>query len=305
MESKFYYKIGNNIRCLREAFDLTQEELANGIGVVKHAVSQYETGASIPKKDILIKIAKFFHITETELLQNDYSKFKKVVDTPINNDEYNKKMFEKLFPLVSSKSSRKNNNFEKAYKHHKKICDVICSDVIAEDIDETSIEECMNLYKKARDEGIIEACANHLWLICYIGFLISFCDSRTVEAAKKLKRKDIDVKSFFMNAYLTSQNNKEDGGKTLIDDKEDMEKKESKKFFWEEFAVDFYVNIRKLKLNSKYSDLGDYYLAIAYVFDIICNGMSREQNSAIGSEMLSVFSLMGNEYADLSSRHNQ
>ena len=57
--------------------------------------------------------------------------------------------------------------------------------------------------------------------------------------------------------------------------------------------------VRKLKLNSIYADLGDYYLAIAYVFDMVCNGMSSEQNCAVGSEMLSVFSLMGNKYARL------
>lgn len=108
------------------------------------------------------------------------------------------------------------------------------------------------------------------------------------DAVERLKQGRIGVKEFFKEGYLTP-----------FDTKDDPNKQENKKEFWEEYAVDFYVNIRKLKLNLLYADLGDYYLAISYIFDIVCNGMSSEQNSAIGSEMLSVFSLMGNKYARL------
>ena len=70
MDYKVYYRIGNNIRCLRESFGLSQEELAFEIGIGKSAICQYETGTSIPVRDVLIKIAKYFHVTETDLLQN-------------------------------------------------------------------------------------------------------------------------------------------------------------------------------------------------------------------------------------------
>ena len=68
MENKLYYKIGANIRGLRTAFGLSQEELALEIGISKQAVSKYEMGDGIPERDHLIKIAKYFKITENEFL---------------------------------------------------------------------------------------------------------------------------------------------------------------------------------------------------------------------------------------------
>ena len=288
MDYKVYYRIGNNIRCLRESFGLSQEELAFEIGIGKSAICQYETGTSVPVRDVLIKIAKYFHVTETDLLQNDYSNFRRMTDAPINEFEYNKDMFEKLLPLVSSESSMDNENFRQAYEFHNQVCNLIGSGATVDSFDETLIDKCIELYKKASDEGVIEANANYLWWICFFGFLTSFCDSRMYGGVERLKQGRIGVKEFFKEGYLTP-----------FDTKDDPNKQENKKEFWEEYAVDFYVNIRKLKLNLLYADLGDYYLAISYIFDIVCNGMSSEQNSAIGSEMLSVFSLMGNKYARL------
>lgn len=288
MDNKVYYKIGNNIKCLRESFGLSQEELALEIGIGKSAICQYETGTSIPVRDVLIKIAEYFHVTETDLLQNDYSGFRKMTDAPINEIDYNKDMFEKLLPLVTSESTMNNRNFKQAYELHNQVCTLIGSGTAIEGFDETLIEKCIELYKKASDEGIIEANANYLWWICFFGFFTSFCDSRMFDAVERLNQGRIGVKEFFKEGYLTP-----------FDSKDDSNKQENKKEFWEEYAVDFYVNVRKLKLNSVYADLGDYYLAIAYVFDMVCNGMSSEQNCAVGSEMLSVFSLMGNKYARL------
>lgn len=293
MDNKVYYKIGNNIKSLRESFGLSQEELALEIGIGKSAICQYEMGSSIPVRDILIKIAKYFRITETELLQNDYSNLKKMIEAPLDEIEYNNNMFNKLLPLVYSKSAIENDNFKQAYEIHKHICVLIGEGTNNQDFDEALIDECIELYKKACDEGVIEANANYLWWICFFGFIISFCDLRMFEAINNLIKRKISVKEFFKKGYLTPS-----------DIKEDSNQQANKQEFWDEFAVDFYVNIRKLKLNSSYADLGDYYLAIAYTFDMVCNGMSSEQNSVIGREMLSVFSLMGNEYADLNKNHN-
>ncbi|MBQ3099746.1 MAG: helix-turn-helix transcriptional regulator [Clostridia bacterium] len=60
-------KISEKIRSKRRERDLTQEELANILGVTKAAVSKWENEESYPDITMLPKIAQLFHITMDEL----------------------------------------------------------------------------------------------------------------------------------------------------------------------------------------------------------------------------------------------
>jgi transcriptional regulator with XRE-family HTH domain len=60
-------KIGEKIRSKRRERDLTQEELANILGVTKAAVSKWENEESYPDITMLPQIAQLFHITMDEL----------------------------------------------------------------------------------------------------------------------------------------------------------------------------------------------------------------------------------------------
>ena len=60
-------KIGEKIRAKRRERDLTQEELANILGVSKAAVSKWENEESCPDVTMLPQIARLFHITIDEL----------------------------------------------------------------------------------------------------------------------------------------------------------------------------------------------------------------------------------------------
>ena len=64
-------KIGEKIRAKRRERDLTQEELANILGVSKAAVSKWENEESYPDITMLPQIAQLFHITMDELF--DYT----------------------------------------------------------------------------------------------------------------------------------------------------------------------------------------------------------------------------------------
>ncbi len=64
-------KIGEKIRAKRREHDLTQEELANILGVSKAAVSKWENEESYPDITMLPQIARLFHITMDELF--DYT----------------------------------------------------------------------------------------------------------------------------------------------------------------------------------------------------------------------------------------
>lgn len=54
---------GTRLKELRKSKNLTQQELAEAIGLVKSSISAYEKDLKYPSIDILIKLSKFFGIS--------------------------------------------------------------------------------------------------------------------------------------------------------------------------------------------------------------------------------------------------
>ena len=75
---------GKKLKALRTGQKLTQQQLADRIGVAKSVVSYYESGDRYPSYDVLVKIAKIFHTTTDYLL--DVSK-ESVIDVTGLSDE--------------------------------------------------------------------------------------------------------------------------------------------------------------------------------------------------------------------------
>lgn len=63
--------IGNNISALRKQKGITQEELANVLGVSAQAVSKWENNSSCPDVALLTKIADYFGVTVDALLRSN------------------------------------------------------------------------------------------------------------------------------------------------------------------------------------------------------------------------------------------
>lgn len=59
---------GNTLRGLRVRNGLTQQQLAEKLGLTKSVISAYETGLRMPSYDILISIATIFKVTTDYLL---------------------------------------------------------------------------------------------------------------------------------------------------------------------------------------------------------------------------------------------
>ena len=64
-------KIGSFISEQRKTNNLTQQELADKIGVTRKAISRWETGRGYPDIELLPKIAEIFSITINELLNGE------------------------------------------------------------------------------------------------------------------------------------------------------------------------------------------------------------------------------------------
>jgi putative transcriptional regulator len=61
-------KLGNNIRQLRfEHDELSQQALANAVGVTRLTIHSIETGKFFPSALLAMKIARFFNISVEEV----------------------------------------------------------------------------------------------------------------------------------------------------------------------------------------------------------------------------------------------
>ena len=66
----------DNIIKLRNDINLTQEQLADKLGVTRQAVSKWESGQSMPDVEKLIQLSKLFRVTTDELLNGVSEKTK-------------------------------------------------------------------------------------------------------------------------------------------------------------------------------------------------------------------------------------
>lgn len=64
----YFFAFGENLKKLRLAHGLTQQELGTKVGLSKAVVSKYENGLGCPTFDVLIRIAAFFGVTTDYLL---------------------------------------------------------------------------------------------------------------------------------------------------------------------------------------------------------------------------------------------
>ena len=55
--------------------------------------------------------------------------------------------------------------------------------------------------------------------------------------------------------------------------------------------------IKSLKSDTEWAELGDYYLALTFLFDMVDTELSTEFNIAIGNQMLVAYAELRNPYA--------
>ena len=77
--------IGSNIKYYRELHHLTQKELAEAIGVSDKAVSTWENDKKIPRMGVIQKMADFFNIQKTNIIEDSPNLVtNKVLNSSIN-----------------------------------------------------------------------------------------------------------------------------------------------------------------------------------------------------------------------------
>lgn len=64
-------KIGVFLKTLRKEKNITQEQLAEKMGVSNRSVSRWETGANLPDLDILMQLADYYSVELREILDGE------------------------------------------------------------------------------------------------------------------------------------------------------------------------------------------------------------------------------------------
>jgi len=284
-EKSQYYTLQNNIKGLRMSMGESQSDLAAAIGVSAGTIGNYESGTRFPKPEVLIKLASHFQVTSDALLLDNLSSLPEMGNRVIKEDDYVSYM-EKLFPLICTPSALENENFRRAYEIHKDFCDCL---IQSKDFDDNKIELCMELYTSARNEGIIEGSANYLWWAMFLGMAVVVCNPYLMENADLFNNKEVKWKDV-INAGLLP--------KFGVDasPEYDREHEETRLAFLEEYENEILLNINLLKRSKSYSDLGDYYIVMQYLFNLVSNSNKRATNISIGFELMRYFRKFKNPY---------
>lgn len=285
-QNQMYSKLAENIRSLRMAYGESGLELALAIGADStSSISQYENGKRIPKRDVLLKIARHYRITENELIYGDFRGLT-IRKAKVYDKENNKRALDTLYPIICSDNALMNKAFEKAYEIHKR---EFLKAADGSGFDEDAVENCMASYQCAQDAGVLEAYANYLSWIMLFGMLMYIWSPLLIERLKNDKNKSLSFDEFVKDYFLRSLD-----GETNESNEEFVLAREE---FIQDNEVGIYTCIRCLKSSKEYSELGDYYLALMYRFNLVSNDYSEEMNATIGNEMLKALYIMGNPYA--------
>ena len=92
-------KIGKYLQELRKEKGLTQEQLAEQVGVARRTISRWETGSNMPDLDILIELSDFYGVDLRELLSGERRSEqmdKEMKDTVLQVADYSNEEKERL-----------------------------------------------------------------------------------------------------------------------------------------------------------------------------------------------------------------
>lgn len=81
-------KLSNNLKNIRKENNLSQEQLAEKLGVSRQAVSKWESGQSYPEMDKVLLICKLFNYNIDELMNENVKEVNETKESKININKY-------------------------------------------------------------------------------------------------------------------------------------------------------------------------------------------------------------------------
>lgn len=281
-------RVRKNIRVLRKYYGETMLDLALTLDVSKSLISDWENGKkSIPHINIL-KIAKHYRIPSSYIMNYDLSSLDSssaanYIENLINDNEYRKKInLNKIFPLFSSKEIKNSKNLSKALQMHKKLLSLDSSEM-----DKVDIDIIINSYEEALSQNYcLSVLANFLSIIFFINIIDMFSSDyyenlNRFLSSGEVKKNQKDAK-FIISNHLLNDIGEVDNECTNTSNND-----------IDEFIM---TSISDFKNNKFYSDLGDYYIALRYYFNLVDNSLDREENLLIGIMILKDLNKLENRF---------
>lgn len=272
-------RFSRNIRSLRKAYGLTQEELGAMFHLEKTTIANYEAGTREPDREKATKIAQYFMVSVEELFLCDLSDVDTIV---VDNTSFWKKI-DIIFPIITSEKAERNEHFKKAFNYHKDFYEELHM-MNLDGFD--NIDICVEEYMEACKDKSIEAEASANLLAIWYFILTIF--KTTPLAMKNRPAPLMQIAGNDPKAREIIDN----PDSTFIKDAEELEKEindlETKELLDE---------LRTVVKYSGWMSLADYYIALQYVLGFVDNDLGWDTNRCIGTEMLKAFTIVGNMYA--------
>lgn len=99
--------LADNLKKIRKDNNLSQEQLAEKLGVSRQAVSKWESGISYPEMDKVIQICNLFNLNINELINEDIKEVKENKESQVRNNKYIDSFFEYITKTIDMFSSMK------------------------------------------------------------------------------------------------------------------------------------------------------------------------------------------------------
>ena len=90
-----------NIKKIRKEHNLSQEQLAEELGVSRQAISKWESGAAYPEMDKIITICKKYNCNIDDLLHSDIKEVKGEEEVKKNINKYIEEFFKFITDTVN------------------------------------------------------------------------------------------------------------------------------------------------------------------------------------------------------------
>lgn len=270
--------LGNNLKHLREINDETLKQVGNDVFASHTTIKNYESGIRMPDPEKMKSLSQHYGITIDQLLYTDLSVLEKFDFSPQNVEDFFK-LWNTIVPLVVSDTAMKNPDFQKGYNKCNSIIDHFMKN---ETVTWLVVNQCFDSFIKAAESNIVEAKANILWLII-------------LEWTQIVDSNMINVYESIFYTLKKPKNNLKKLIKSTRQVSDDVLKRRNKFVYkWDDVI---YGIIKELKNDKKWAELGDYYIALKFLFGITDTGYSFEMNETIGVQILLTLVEIENKYA--------
>ena len=84
-------KFSENLKKIRKEHNLSQEQLADKLGVSRQSVSKWESNQAYPEMDKVLQICKMFNVNIDELMNQDINSVRETKQSKSNLNKYVKR----------------------------------------------------------------------------------------------------------------------------------------------------------------------------------------------------------------------